>query len=96
MSGPVPRWRSVWKTSCAPTHEADVKFLTADNQAAVWATTCTCGINGLRVVDASIFPTVPRADTNIPTIAAAEFIAGRLKRLSDALEVVRPRAVRDP
>lgn len=37
------------------------------------------GLNGLRVVDASIFPTVPRANTNIPTIAAAEFIAESMR-----------------
>ena len=28
--GASPRWRSVWKTSCAPKHEADVKFSGAD------------------------------------------------------------------
>ena len=33
------------------------------------------GTRGLRVVDASIFPTGPRANTNLPTIAAAEFLA---------------------
>jgi len=33
------------------------------------------GTGGLRVVDASIFPTGPRANTNLPTIAAAEFLA---------------------
>ncbi len=33
------------------------------------------GVDGLRVVDASIFPTLPRANTNIPTMAAAECIA---------------------
>jgi choline dehydrogenase-like flavoprotein len=31
------------------------------------------------VVDASIFPTIPRANTNIPTIAAAEFIAASMQ-----------------
>jgi choline dehydrogenase len=30
------------------------------------------GIDGLRVIDSSIFPTIPSSNTNIPTIAAAE------------------------
>ena len=30
------------------------------------------GINALRVIDSSIFPTIPSSNTNIPTIAAAE------------------------
>jgi 5-(hydroxymethyl)furfural/furfural oxidase len=36
------------------------------------------GIAGLRIVDASLFPSVPRANTNIPTIMAAEKIADRI------------------
>jgi 5-(hydroxymethyl)furfural/furfural oxidase len=33
------------------------------------------GIEGLRVVDASIFPVVPCANTNFPTLRVAEKIA---------------------
>jgi 5-(hydroxymethyl)furfural/furfural oxidase len=33
------------------------------------------GVQGLRVVDASIFPVVPCANTNFPTMMVAEKIA---------------------
>jgi choline dehydrogenase-like flavoprotein len=36
------------------------------------------GVSNLRVVDASIFPTVPRANTNLVTIMAGELMADRL------------------
>ncbi len=30
------------------------------------------GVDGLRVIDSSVFPTIPSSNTNAPTLAAAE------------------------
>ena len=40
------------------------------------------GVAGLRVVDASVMPTIPRANTNLTTIAIAEKIADGLRMSS--------------
>lgn len=49
---------------------------TDDSNTVVDATTArVIGMDGLRVVDASVMPTIPRANTNIPTIMIAEKFA---------------------
>ena len=50
-----------------------------DPLAVVDATGAVIGYDGLRVVDASIFPDLPRANTNLPTVMVAERIAQRLR-----------------
>ena len=60
----------VWHASCTCRMGADGDpMAVTDNAGRVR------GIEGLRVVDASIFPVVPCANTNIPTIMTAEKIA---------------------
>jgi 5-(hydroxymethyl)furfural/furfural oxidase len=49
-----------------------------DRHAVVDAAGRVRGIAGLRVVDASIMPTVPRGNTNIPTIMVAEKISAEI------------------
>ena len=49
--------------------------LPATQDAVVDETGRVHGIEGVVVADASIFPTIPRANTNLPTMGAAEYIA---------------------
>lgn len=52
----------------------------ADDPLAVTDADCRVrGVGGLRVVDASIMPVVPRANTCIPTMMVAEHAVGRIK-----------------
>lgn len=60
----------VWHASCScRMGRADDPFAVVDTQGRVK------GVDSLRVVDASIFPVVPCANTNFPTLMAAEKIA---------------------
>jgi 5-(hydroxymethyl)furfural/furfural oxidase len=60
----------VWHASCScRMGRADDPMTVVDTQGRVK------GVQGLRVVDASIFPVVPCANTNFPTLMSAEKIA---------------------
>ena len=51
----------------------------ADDDSAVVDPSCRVrGVEGLRVVDASIFPSVPRANTHVASIMLGELVADRL------------------
>ncbi|MBS7813429.1 GMC family oxidoreductase [Roseococcus pinisoli] len=60
----------IWHASCSCRMGAD-----DDPRAVVDTQGRVRGVAGLRVVDASIFPVVPCANTNFPTLMAAEKIA---------------------
>jgi 5-(hydroxymethyl)furfural/furfural oxidase len=63
----------VWHCSCSCRMGADDDpMAVTDPEGRVY------GVHGLRVVDASIFPRVPCANTNFPTMMAAEKIADRI------------------
>jgi len=65
----------VWHCSCSCRMGADDDpMAVTDHQGRVR------GVHGLRVVDASIFPVVPCANTNFPTMMAAEKIVDELLR----------------
>jgi choline dehydrogenase len=60
-----------------------------DGAAVVDGSLKVLGLAGLRVVDASVMPTVPRGNTNAPTIAIAE-------RAADLIQGRAPLAALDP
>jgi 5-(hydroxymethyl)furfural/furfural oxidase len=64
----------VWHASCScRMGAADDPMAVVDNQGRVK------GVQGLRVVDASIFPVVPCANTNFPVLMSAEKIAAAMQ-----------------
>jgi 5-(hydroxymethyl)furfural/furfural oxidase len=65
----------VWHASCTcRMGRPDDPMAVVDTQGRVK------GVQGLRVVDASIFPVVPCANTNFPTLMAAEKIAAGMQQ----------------
>jgi choline dehydrogenase len=51
----------------------------ADSSTSVVDSDCrVLGVRALRVADASIFPSVPRANTNLASIAVGEAVADRI------------------
>ena len=52
-----------------------------DGRSVVDATARVYGFENLHVADASIMPAIPRANTNLSVLAAAEHIAGKLATL---------------
>jgi 5-(hydroxymethyl)furfural/furfural oxidase len=65
----------VWHASCSCRMGAD-----GDPMAVTDPQGRVRGVDGLRVVDASIFPLVPCANTNFPTLMTAEKIADAMVR----------------
>ena len=51
------------------------------------------GVDGLRVVDASIFPVIPCANTNFPTMMVAEKIADDMLRTQPSAQTARQEAL---
>jgi 5-(hydroxymethyl)furfural/furfural oxidase len=74
----------VWHCSCScRMGRADDPMAVTDHEGRVY------GVHGLRVVDASIFPVVPCANTNFPTMMVAEKIADDILRASTSSQVAR-------
>ncbi|HUB76619.1 MAG TPA: GMC family oxidoreductase N-terminal domain-containing protein [Solirubrobacteraceae bacterium] len=69
----------VARTTFAVYHPVGTCRMGADAEAVVDEQLSVNGLQGLRVVDASVMPTVPRGNTNAPTIALAERAADLMR-----------------
>lgn len=78
----------VWHCSCScRMGTADDPMAVTDQQGRVH------GVRGLRVVDASVFPVIPCANTNFPTMMVAEKIADEMLRDEAPAQPARQAAV---
>jgi choline dehydrogenase len=64
----------------------------ADGQAVVGPDLRVRGLAGLRIVDASIMPTIPSGNTNAPVLAIADRAVDIITRSIHAAEIPQPQA----
>jgi choline dehydrogenase len=69
----------VARTTFSIYHPVGTCRMGEDAGAVVDAQLCVNGVQGLRVIDASVMPAVPRGNTNAPTIAVAERAADLIR-----------------
>ena len=70
-------------------HPVGTCAMGSGEEAVVDAELRVCGVQGLRIADASVMPTIPSANTNAPTIMIGEF-ASRLMVAGRAGAVLEP------